>query len=429
MTGNEDLMQFTGSTSYASISLLAVLLAVCAVPAAATDGYFLHGLGVKAKGAGGAGIAFTEDAVGIATNPALAATLGHRLDLGVDLFSPSRDATIEGNAFGLDGIYDGNGRDLFVMGEVAYVRPLGDRLTFGIAAYANGGMNTEYTRNPFAAIGGKGPVGVDLMQGFVAPTLAYRLDGRQSVGISLVGVVQAIDVSGIGAFASSSSDPDAFSDQGSDLSVGAGIKIGYHWQATDRAAFGAFYQSRLRTTAFDDYSGLFAGGGAFDVPASWGVGAALGVTSRLTLVGDVRRIDYNGVPSVGNRIGALLDGAPFGADGGPGFGWDSITTYKIGAVFKASDRLNLRAGYSQSGNPIPDGETFLNILAPAVVTDHYTIGATYEATDRIEFSAYVMHAPRNRVRGARSVPVPFGGGETDLSLAETSIGFGIGKRF
>lgn len=40
-----------------------------------------------------------------------------------------------------------------------------------------------------------------------------------------------------------------------------------------------------------------------------------------------------------------------------------------------------------------------------------------------------MHAPRNRVRGLHSIPTPYGGGEADVHLAETAIGFSFGKAF
>lgn len=409
--------------------LLAGLLALAGLPAAANDGYFLTGIGAPAKGAGGAGIAFGEDALAIATNPALAPTLGHRADLGFDLFRPDREAVTRGNAFGLDGRYDGNQRDLFAMGDAAYVRPLTSRLTFGIAAYANGGMNTEYGRNPYAALGGTGTAGVDLKQLFVAPTLAYSLSEDHRVGVSLLGVVQSFEAYGIGAFASGSLDPGNFSDRGRSMSVGGGVKVGYHGRFGERLAVGASYQAKLEMGEFDEYRGLFAGKGSFDIPATWGVGAALGVTERLTFVGDVRRIEYGDVPSIANSFAPALRGVPFGAEGGPGFGWQSISVYKIGAIWRASERLTLRAGYSRTENPIPESETFLNILAPGVATDHYAIGATWQINDRFELGAYGMHAPENEQRGRGSIPSAFGGGESDIALGGTSVGLSVGIRF
>ena len=50
------------------MAALAILLA--GTSARATDGYFDIGFGVKAKGIGGAGVAFPQDALAPATNPA-----------------------------------------------------------------------------------------------------------------------------------------------------------------------------------------------------------------------------------------------------------------------------------------------------------------------------------------------------------------------
>ncbi len=408
---------------------LASLLSLPAGIAGATDGYFLHGLGAKAKALGGAGMAFPEEAMAIATNPATATELGHRLDVGIDLFMPDRDATISGSFVGLDGHYDGNRSDLFVMGDIAYVRPVSERVSVGIAAYANGGMNTHYRDHPFAAIGATGEAESDLKQGFVVPTIAYRIAEGHSIGLSAVGIVQSFRLKGMDVFSVYSVDPGNFTDRGDDISVGGGFRIGYFGRLNDRLSVGANYQSKLQTTSFDKYSGLFADGGAFDVPASWGGGAAFRVTDRLTLVGDLKRIEYSDVPALGNSLSLLAEGVLFGVEGGPGFGWRDITAYKIGAVYAASDRLTLRAGYGYSENPVRASETLLNTFAPAVVQDHYTIGATWQKRSNLEVTGYAMYAPRKRLEGRGSIVPAFGGGENDVTLEETSVGLSLGVRF
>jgi long-chain fatty acid transport protein len=40
-----------------------------------------------------------------------------------------------------------------------------------------------------------------------------------------------------------------------------------------------------------------------------------------------------------------------------------------------------------------------------------------------------MRAPRNTVRGANSIPMPYGGGEADVHLAETAVGLSVGFVF
>lgn len=413
----------------ATIATLPLAATLIAPAAHATDGYFLNGIGAAAKGAGGVAIALPQDALSIAANPAAATELDHRIDGGLEVFIPRRGARINGNAAGLDGAYTANDTNPFVLPEFGYVRPVSDNVSLGIAIYAHGGMNTTYGSSPFAAFGETGTTGVDLKQVFVTPTAAVRIAPGHSLGVSAIGLVQGFRARGIGVFSAASADPANFTNRGTDVTFGAGVQVGYLGKITDNVSVGAFYKSKVWAGKFDKYAGLFAQQGSFDVPASFGAGIAVTPSKRLTLAADVKHIQYSDVQSVGNSLAPLFQGVPFGADGAPGFGWRDITVGKFGAVYQASDRLTLRAGYSIGGNPVPASETLLNILAPGVVTEHFTAGATLKATSGLEFTTYAMHAPRNTVRGQGSIPANFGGGEADVYLRETSIGFAVGYSF
>jgi len=405
--------------------------AALALPQAAwaTDGYFLNGVGAAAKGAGGVAIAMPQDALAIVSNPASAIELGHRIDAGLEVFVPDRGATISGNGAGLNGSYSGNGANPFVLPEFAYVRPLSDNVAVGIALSGNGGMNTTYKKNPFAAFGAQGKAGVDLKQVFVTPTLAVRVAPGQSLGVSPLVVLQTFHMHGIQPFGAASSDPSRFTNRGHDSAAGYGVRLGYLGTLTRGLRVGGFWQSKVKAGRFKDYAGLFAQRGGFDVPPSWGAGVSADVSPALTLGVDYKHIAYSKVQSVGNPLARLFTGKPFGAEGGPGFGWRDVDVIKAGAVYRASERITLRAGYGRSDNPVPRSETLLNILAPGVVQDHFTLGATCHPGGGLEWTVYAMHAPRNRVRGLHSIPAPYGGGEADVRLAETALGFSFGKRF
>ena len=77
---------------------LAVAAAVAAPSAFATNGYFQHGYGMKSQGMGGAGVAYAQDSLAAATNPAGMALIGDRMDVGVSWFRPIREGEIAGNA-------------------------------------------------------------------------------------------------------------------------------------------------------------------------------------------------------------------------------------------------------------------------------------------------------------------------------------------
>ena len=76
------------TVSRRALAALALSASALTAPQAAfaTDGYFLNGMGAKAKGAGGVAIAMADDAVAVAANPASAIDLGERLDIGFEVF-------------------------------------------------------------------------------------------------------------------------------------------------------------------------------------------------------------------------------------------------------------------------------------------------------------------------------------------------------
>jgi hypothetical protein len=76
------------------ITAIGMALAIPALPALATNGYFAHGYGLKAKGMGGVATALSQDSFGGANNPASMVWAGSRLDLGLDCSDRSDRPTV-----------------------------------------------------------------------------------------------------------------------------------------------------------------------------------------------------------------------------------------------------------------------------------------------------------------------------------------------
>jgi long-chain fatty acid transport protein len=181
---------------------------------------------------------------------------------------------------------------------------------------------------------------------------------------------------------------------------------------------------------FDKYKGLFAEQGGFDIPENYGVGVAWKAMPALTLAADIQRINYGDVASVGNTIDCLFAGAcQLGANNGAGFGWQNTTVYKLGVSYEMSQSLTLRGGYATLKQPIPQSQTFINILAPGVVEQHLTLGGTWTLPNKSEVTVAYMHAMENKVNGSGSIPAALGGGEANLRMSEDSLGIGWGMRF
>ena len=417
--GGGDIVKFR-------ITQVALAVAACLAPALghATNGYFSHGYGIKSKGMAGVGIALPQDAMAAATNPAGMALVGSRMDVGLDVFMPARDTTISGNGAGLNGSYDGDGRDKFFVPDFGYNRMVNPNLAIGVSVYGNGGMNTTYEKSPFAAWGVTGTTGVDLTQLFIAPTVAYKITPDHAVGISLNLAHQRFSAYGLQPFAMMSSDPTKLTNKGEDSSSGWGVRIGWTGRMSDMVTLGATYQTKTRMGRFGDYAGLFPDRGAFDIPANYGVGIAVKATPKLTIAADVQQIDYSGVPSVGDTGASAL---PLGAKGGPGFGWRDMTVFNLGASYALSDTLTLRGGISAGRQPIPSSEVFFNMLAPGVIENHLTLGATWQLGDGKELSVAYMHGFEKTVSGG--LPPMLGGGTADLRMHQNSLGVAFGWQF
>lgn len=401
----------------------ALVLAGVMTPAFATNGYFSHGYGIKSKGMAGVGYALGQDALAAATNPANMVLVGSRWDVGLDYFRPQRESEIQGL-----GTFDGNDTENFFIPEFGYNQMISNNMSLGVSVYGNGGMNTDYKTNPFAAAGFpgmSGNAGVDLMQLFISPTLSMKLNENHAVGVSLKIAYQRFKAYGIQGFAGYSASPNEVSNKGYDDSWGYGIGLGWTGQLTPTFSVGVAYQSRTWMQKFDKYKGLFAEQGDFDIPENYGIGFAWKATPQLTIAGDIQQINYGQIKSIANK-NCLLSGCQLGASNGAGFGWEDITVYKLGVSYDVNKNLTLRAGYSTTDEPYASTETAFNILAPGVVTDHLTLGATYRLANGGELSFAYMHAFKNTVSGTQAL---FGGATVSNRMYEDSFGVAYGMKF
>ena len=403
---------------------VAISLMSAAGLAHATDGYFSDAYGMKAAGMGGAATAMTDDAMGGANNPASMAFVGDRFDIGATIFSPRRSASRSGSTMNggmFNGSVDSNS-NYFVVPELGYNHMLQPNLAVGVTVYGNGGMNTNYPATIAGntnMLGGTGKLGINLMQLVVAPTLAYKLNATNSIGIAPLLGYQRFEAYGLGGFVGMSSNTSNLTNKGWDDSTGAGVRIGYLGRLTPTFSIGVSYATKMRMTKFSKYSGLFADGGLFDIPENYSAGIAWKATPDLTLAADYERINYGGVSSVGNPS---TNSAQLGAAGGKGFGWKDINVWKLGGEYRYDQQWTFRAGYNHCDNPIQSRDVVFNILAPGVIEDHLTLGATYTLPSGGELTMAYMHAFQKSVSGADG----FFGGTDTITMYQNSIGISYG---
>ena len=454
--------------------------------ASATNGYFAYAYSQTEAGLAGAGVAKVKniDSLAGSTNPANMVFAGDRWDAGLNLFNPDRAYKVEGapalpDGFAPIGVIPScnapgvapcqlpfsigeqsikSQNQVFPVPSFGWNKMLSDRSSFGVMVYGNGGMNTEYqggTANIFnpgtgtivTAPGtfGGGTLGIDLMQLFVAPTYSMKVGENSSIGVSLIGVFQRFEAKGLGAFAGVTNFPNQLTNNGYSTSYGGGFKFGFNSQLSEGIRFGASYQSKMRMGEFDDYKGLFAEGGDFDIPETWTFGISADVGEKGVFVADIQRINYSDIKSIGNDLTPLTSGQCFdalnaflftgslaasgpgcgGGSNGFGFGYNDMTVVKAGYEWEYNDGLILRAGYSVTDQPIESKDVLFNILAPAVSKSHLTAGFTKELSTGAAITMSFMYAAGEEVRG----PNPFDPGQTiSIDMDQYQIGFTYSSR-
>ena len=420
----------------------------------ATDGYFSHGYGMHAKGMGGAATAVAESAFGAASNPATQAFAGNRFEIGVDLFSPWREASRSGSppGVGMDARSESDS-NYFAIPELAFTRMATPDLAWGVTVYGNGGMNTDYPGGEIAGqsacaqfnpgparynmLCGEGRLGVDLSQLIVAPSLAWRFAPDHAIGIAPLLAYQRFQAEGLQAFAPFSVSPGDLTNRGYDSATGWGVRVGYYGRVAPGVAIGAAYASKVRMGEFDKYKGLFAEAGGFDMPSHWSVAAAFDLAPATLVTVEYERINYSDTRSVSNPSALLLQcmagngSACLGGANGAGFGWRDVDVFKVGIQRRMSPTLTLRAGYNLSDNPIGGADVTINILAPGVVRHHLTAGATWQLDARSAVTVAAMYAFRNDVE-APSFFNNFAPGlqmREKIEMYEYSIGVQYARRF
>ncbi|MCW5636745.1 MAG: outer membrane protein transport protein [Rubrivivax sp.] len=432
----------TTALARAAVLALAAHGALVATPALATNGYFPHGYGLKAKGMAGASLAMAEDSLGGATNPAAMVWAGARVDLGLDAFSPKRDAERFGAGFATLNGQVTSDKTTFYVPEAGFNHLLNPNLSLGLTVYGNGGMNTTYPQGSFNCgagpanmLCGSGTLGVDLSQLIVAPTLAWKPAPDHSIGVALLLGYQRFKAEGLQAFDNApgfppfTQSPGFVTNNGYDSSTGVGVRVGWLGRLLPALRVGVAYAPKMNMGRFDKYRGLFAGAGDFDIPSHFGAGIAYQPVPSVTVALDATRIKYSDVPAVHNPSS---NAAPLGAANGPGFGWQDIDIFKLGVAWQATPALTLRAGYNRGDNPIGGADVSFNILAPGVMTDHYTAGFTFAISPTNEITGALMVAPRKTVSGSsffNAVLGPGAGGNETIGMKQSSFGLAWALKF
>ncbi len=227
---------------------------------------------------------------------------------------------------------------------------------------------------------------------------------------------------GLGAFSQYSASPGNLTNNGGDNTVGVGLHAGLEWKVNSVFRVGLAGATPTWMQKFSKYQGLFADQGAFNIPGYVDAGVAWDVLPAITVMVDYKGIFYEGIPAIANASNIQL---PYGASGGPGFGWSNVNVLALGAEWRATPVLTLRAGLEFNNNPVHGADVTLGMLAPAVTTSQFSGGLSYRVSKNSSIDLAGYYAPKGNVSGSEITPYgPTPGSNITASLSEAQVTIG-----
>ena len=449
---------------------IAVVSALAApATALATNGYQLIGVGAYQKGMGGAVTSNPGSAMTAITNPAGMAAVGSRADFSMEAFMPDRSWDFTKNQSpllpNLPGEKDDSEVSMYGVPALGWTAPTSDGsdMYFGGGMYGTSGMGVDYGKTRFAPAdrGGIGAQNYEI-DGYsqiqfwqMAPTLAWSVNEKLKVGAAL-----NIDYQSVGfqqRLTNSNGEVMNFNLNRQASAFGYGLTFGMLYDVNDMVTVGASYKSKqsfqdLEYQLREDDIMAFPNGGnglvdanggtyelGLDYPQQLAAGITLRPNDRLNVSLDVKWIEWSDTMDE-LTISGDFDHNPMAATGPKEAllepGWDDQIVYAIGMNYAATDALTLRAGYNYGESPIESEDVFSNLVLPAVVESHLSLGGTYEVNNRWDISFAYMKAFSNDVDGKDDIPAPYNDptlfdtdSNANIELEEESYSFNVGYRF
>ncbi|BAF72459.1 OmpP1/FadL family transporter [Sulfurovum sp. NBC37-1] len=360
----------------------------------ATNGDTLIGLGAKARGMGGVGIAVTHGAESGLANPALITTVEKtEISFGGTVFMPDIKTQLNTNPMAPlpPQAKMTSDADMNLIPEVSLASKITENFYIGVGMWGTGGMGTDYSQGPGlnqTIMSGQFSnfnmvTNLQLMQ-FAVP-LAYKIEGL-SIAIAPIIMYGNLDIS---YTLPSPFAPPPYPTIGAGLAqdFGFGYNLGATYDFSNGLVLGAVYKSKIDmeytnqlSTATKPFGIQLPDGNHLEQPAEFGVGIAYSMGQH-TFAFDYKKIQWSD------------------AKGYKDFQWEDQNVYAFGYEY-AQDNWALRAGYNYSSSAVVEtinpAMNMFNLLGfPATEEQHYTIGGTYAFNDQFSMDLAYVYAAEN----------------------------------
>jgi long-chain fatty acid transport protein len=438
-------MKLAHKSAVSFFSLL-LLCSLTLVPAAhATNGMNMEGYGPIATGMGGASFAYDNGTAAVMNNPATLSLMESkaRLDLAIGFLAPDITASMAGMPDAK------SSADLFTMPAFGYVRKAGDAV-YGVGVFAQGGMGAEYDANSFLAMGSGDKVRSELGVGRLIIPFSYNVNKDLAIAVSLDYVWATLDLKmaasvsalgnmltsctgplcGIGALPATNWARIDFSGggdmNGAARGTGFAGKIGAVYKINPAFTIGATYHSKtaLSDLETDSEGATISAQGIpgaapgkitvrdFQWPATYGVGVAWSANKQLLVAADVKVIGWKDVMK---DFKMTFDGSGSTINFAMPQNWKDQTVFELGVAYLFTPEFTGRIGVNLASNPIPND--FVNPLFPAIIENHYTIGAGYAISKNSSIDFSLAYAPEVKV----TTSVDTGAGFVPLTITHSQM--------
>ncbi len=383
----------------------------------------------KAMGMAGAVMAYPLDSLSIAYNPAAAAFIDSRWDLGVNWSRSTGSAD-----FSNDDCYDSHASGSnFFLPEFGVNQWMCEGLmTWGFILYNRSYYKTAFDSN--VPLFGEKKLGLEYLHYVASPSWSIIFACRHALGITLDFHGHRLKIDGMENFANDfwSEHPSKVTDEGYEYAGGIGVTIGWISRFSDTVAIGLSYSPEVEwiVGSFRGYKGVVPDQGKLKIPQRVAAGLSIEMLCNLTVAFDVEHMQYNRMRPLDNALlPAIDDVQPMGQDWGPGLGWRDQTIFRLGIDWQANEWSSYRVGYIHHRNPVPNHQTLANILVANVIQDFITFGATWDLARICEVSVFGAYGIEFHESGRNSIPDSLGGGEVDITEQKFLAGITWGKKF
>jgi long-chain fatty acid transport protein len=130
----------------------------------------------------------------------------------------------------------------------------------------------------------------------------------------------------------------------------------------------------------------------FQFPETYGFGMAYQANDDLMVVADYKRIGWAKVMQNFHMTFNSTDMGGIAMDLKMPQNWKDQDVFNFGFAYKTTPELTLRAGANLANNPVP--ENTVNPLFPAIVKNHYTVGAGYVFNKESEVNGSLVYVPK-----------------------------------